>query len=500
MSRLLLLSAYLTATCVFFAQATRSNALASTGFTLGYAVQESGTVCSVNQDLIQTPLFAPYNRDNMGFWYNAAEETAFANVAFIALNYRGDSPCGIVPPPGGEPTSYASNLVSAINQRGYQSFLKVALFDDTGSYIWHIRACQNNTQATFDLGNQTLWETYFWDTRWLKFFQLVPDANRVKIQGRPLVFLWNISHLQGFTNLQGHLTGLIEFLRNKCMTTFGFNPFIVVDWTWINEDPAVGAAVDGVDQWFATSPGANWSKYTHQGASGTFTTGVVNPGFWNPRLNQFTDRANGSALRNGLANALSGNGDLLLMENLTDVEENAGYYRGAILCNPSCGGPTPPAGQCWPYANLYLNIVREEVNPFQKFVQLQAEAADTYQVQSTSSGIFRRDGTLNISYTDATHSNWAVTLKAPDWLQYNSFQLGASSSYLLTIVYTSSSGASGQLLVDGVPVSSFSLPATGRFTAVNAPGRFVVASGNHDIRLQILSGAANIDFWQLNGF
>jgi len=53
-----------------------------------------------------------------------------------------------------------------------------------------------------------------------------------------------------------------------------------------------------------------------------------------------------------------------------------------------------------------------------------------------------------------------------------------------------------------VPVSSFSLPATGRggFTAVNAPGRFVVASGNHDIRLQILSGMANIDFWQLNGF
>jgi hypothetical protein len=437
----------------------------------------------------------------MGFWYNVAEETAFANVAFIALNSRGDSPCGIVPPPGGEPPSYAANLVTAINQRGYQSILQVALFDDTASYIWHIRACKNDPNATFDLGDQTLWQSYFWDNRWLKFFQLVPDTNRAKIQGRPLVFLWNISPAQGFTNYQGRLTGLIQFLRNKCQATFGFNPFIVVDWTWINQDPAVGATVDGVDQWFATSPGNNWSKYTHHGASGTFTSGVVNPGFWTPP-SQFTDRANGNALRNGLANAINGNGDLLLMEGLTDVEENAGYYRGANLCYPGCGGPTPPSGQCWAYANQYLNIVREAVNPFQKFVQLHAEAADTYQVSGRSSGLYRRDGNLNISYTDGTHSNWAVTLTAPDWLQYNSFQLGGSSRYLLTVVYTSASGASGQLLIDGVPVSSFTLPATGGggFRSVDAPARFGVASGNHDIRLQVLSGTATIDLWQLNGF
>ncbi|HVT18529.1 MAG TPA: DUF5010 domain-containing protein [Thermoanaerobaculia bacterium] len=480
-------------------------AVGPSGFTVGYALQEGPSVCSLgsNSPTIQTPMFAPYNRDYLQWWYNIAEEAAFTNVTFIALNFRGDSPCGIVPPPGGEPTSFAGNLVSAINTRGYTGFLKVAMFDDTGSYIWHIRACSGNPNAVFDFSNQGNWQTYFWDNRWLQFFQNVPDANRMKIQNRPLVFLWNVSPAQGFTNLYGNLTSLIQFLRAKCQSTFGFNPFIVVDHTWLDGDPGVGAAVDGVNTWFDTSPNTPWSLYTHNGASGTFTTGVVNPGFWVPASSQYTPRNNGQTLSNGLANTRSAN--LLLMEGLSDVEENAGYYRGASLCNPSCGSPyNPPPGQCWFYANQYLNTVREAVWAYPMYVDYQAEAADAYQLYTTSgSGLYRRDGALDIAYTDYTQSQWAVRLQANEWLQFNSFQLGGSSHYRLGVMYGSQTGATVALLIDGVQVSSASLASTGGldiYSYLDIPQSFPIGSGRHNIRFQVLSGDLRVDFWRLNGF
>jgi hypothetical protein len=224
----------------------------------------------------------------------------------------------------------------------------------------------------------------------------------------------------------------------------------------------------------------------------------------------FLDRGpNGQTLRNLLARTTQS--DLVLIEGISDLPENAGLYRGARSCPPGTSGqglchgyPLPnPAQQCWPHPNFYLNVVRQYTAPFARFAIYEAEAADRFLTfNSAGSGLYRRGDPLDISYTDATQSQWAVKLNPGEWLEFLSFELGASN-YRLAIRYAAASEASGRLLVDGVEAASFQLPATGgdaTYGVYPFPVQFAVASGLHDVRLALDSGSARIDQWSLDGF
>jgi hypothetical protein len=285
----------------------------------------------------------------------------------------------------------------------------------------------------------------------------------------------------------------------------------VVDRSWVDKDSAVGPLVDGVNNWFIPPLGVSYTRRYHNGYSGPFVTTVGVPGFWVPGASgYFLDRGpNGQTLRNLLARTTQS--DLVLIEGISDLPENAGLYRGARSCPPGTSGqglcngyPLPnPAQQCWPHPNFYLNVVRQYTAPFARFVIYEAEAADRFLTfNSAGSGLYRRGDPLDISYTDATQSQWAVKLNPGEWLEFLSFELGASN-YRLAIRYAAASEASGRLLVDGVEAASFQLPATGgdaTYGVYPFPVQFAVASGLHDVRLALDSGSARIDQWSLDGF
>lgn len=471
------------------------------GYSFGYAPREQGgDICTVNENTIQVPLFQSYNRGSQQWWYNLVEEAEFSNVPYLAMNFRGDSPCGVVPPPGGEPTSFASNAVTALINRNYDENLHLALFDDTAAVPAHYEVCTGN--STYNLGNSSLWAPYWWDYRWRRFFQNVPDANRMKVYGRPLIFMWSVAPGLGFTNHSGNLRALILWLRQRCQAEFGFDPFIIVDYTWLQYDSSVGSVVDGVNKWFLVNGGNPWSKYTHNGYSGSFTTGIVNPGFWIPSPPMFTPRNNGNTLRNGLNSTLGSH--LVLMEGITDIEENAGFFRSE-QCEPECGSPyTPPAGQCWSHPNQYINIVREYSAPDARFVVYEAEACDTYNVSHPpAENTFRRGGQLETFYATLTaKKQWLVGLMAGEWVEFQDFELGGSSIYKVTIRYSSVPGATVQLKVDGQVKATVSLGPTGgwrQYQVITGPSQFTINSGYHDVRLLVTGGHARIDYWLLNG-
>jgi len=465
------------------------------GFLVGYAVQERTNVCSIQPNTIQEPLFTPYNRDSVQWWYNLVEEAAFSNAQYIALNFRGDSPCGAYPPAGNQPTHFVSTLVQAINTRGYTSALKVALFDDTGSYPHQLKDCTGS--ATFDLGNRSHWESYFWTTRWKPFFDRVPDANRMKIRGRPLVFLWSVADPL-FVNHRGNLGPLVQWLRARTQAAYGFDPFIIVNSTWVKFDPAVGPLVDGVDDWFDVAAGIAATRYTHEGRSGSFTTGVAHPGFYFRSPFMFIDRRGGETLRAGLD--LTSTADVVLLEGLSDIEENAAFYRGASRCSAACSVNVPPPGQCWSTPNQYLNIVREYANPYPELVVFEAEAADRFSVQSTTgTGLYRRHDPLRIYYTDPAQSQWAVELTSGEWLAFAGFELGDGSARV-RVRYSSTASARVRITIGGIS-GDVSLEPTGHVNTYRTADitNLPVSAGRYDVRLDVISGSARIDSWTYDG-
>lgn len=468
------------------------------GVTVGYAVNELADV--QNQNTFEPPLASPYDRDSMQWWYNTFEEIAFSNIPFAALVVRGQSLNGTWV--GNAPATMAATAVTALNQRGYNNVVKLALFDDTAAYPGSFAADHPGT-TTMDLSNQENWRIYWWENKWRQFFQAVPDSHRMKIQGRPLVLLWRVDLPSPaiFTNINGNLKALISFLRQKCAQEFGFNPFIIADKNWIDHESAVSQVVDGVHNWFSAAQGISWTKYTHNGPSGSFTSGIVTPGFSKISEGLFLDREFGNRFLTGLSNTIPSS-DLVIIEGHTDVEENAGIYRGAVdVVSPS---GSPPIGQRWLWPNQYLNDLREFSAPFPKFVIFEAETCDFFNSPSSpqSGGIFRRAGNLAIDFTDGTMVNWAVTLNAAEWVGYNFFELGGSSNYLFEIDYSSDIGATVQLVIDYNTVATLNLPSTGSLSAYSTAltGKTIaIAAGSHEIRVVVVNGRARLNKWKLDG-
>jgi hypothetical protein len=178
------------------------------------------------------------------------------------------------------------------------------------------------------------------------------------------------------------------------------------------------------------------------------------------------------------------------------------------VCVPGCSGGVPRPADCWGAApsltgSKYLNTIRTFAAPLAKYAVYEAEAADSYATVNTApSALFRRSATLDVAYSMPDQSNWAVRLWPTDWVQYNSFQLGGSS-YAVGVRYSSASGASAHIEIDGITKATFNLAPSGgldTYTVYTHPTKFSISTGGHSIRLKLDSGEARVDFWILNGF
>ncbi|HTQ31739.1 MAG TPA: DUF5010 domain-containing protein, partial [Opitutaceae bacterium] len=386
------------------------------GLNVGFCTFEQSNI-EQDSSLYEPPLFYPYDSEVqnapqftpfMQWWVNLVEEAAFAHVQYLAMGCDGDSDAQI----NFRSATKLWAAVAALDSRGYQGVVNLALFDDTNgygvSYAQDHPPPPGQPPPPIDMSDPTNWAKYWWQYKWEPFFKNVPDQYRQKIQGRPLVIIWAILP-KVMTNVNGSLSPLIDFLRSKCLSEFKFDPFIVVDASWLNYDSNILQHVDGVHSWF---DGKNqWTKYTANARSGTFTTGVCVPGYYSPGY-IYLPRNYGNSFANALSHVISSN--LVLIENQTDTGENTEVYRGA----PDCPSPfgTPPAGERWICPNHYLDIIRDYNIGWAGAMTFEAEACDAFYSPSSppAGNMFRRAGNLSISYTDASQTNWAVNLQTSE--------------------------------------------------------------------------------------
>ena len=201
--------------------------------------------------------------------------------------------------------------------------LKIALFDDTTSAVLRKNRARGHgwtLDVRFDLsdlaGTGEGGLEYFYDQQWKRFFQTVPPAYRLTIDGRPVVFMWH-GGFEWYTR-QNFFHGLIDALRQATRRDFGVDPFVIVEESWLRLDPAAG--VDGVFDWF--EPGRSFATLMTRNG---IRVGHVVPGYDCSRCapaGPVILRQAGKLYQAALE-AVAPSSDLVLIEGITNVDENA---------------------------------------------------------------------------------------------------------------------------------------------------------------------------------
>jgi hypothetical protein len=258
------------------------------------------------------PKFA-WNAQDPAWWTAIVTQAREAGLGWLAPDAWGvettADPASLVP------------LIQAIDRAA--PGLKIALFDDTTSAVLRKNRDRGHgwtLDVRFDLsdlaGTGEGGLEFFYDQQWKRFFQTVPPAYRLTIDGRPVVFMWH-GGFEWYAR-QNFFHALIDGLRQATRRDFGVDPFVIVEESWLRLDPA--ANVDGVFDWF--EPGRSFATLMTRNG---IRVGHVVPGYDCSRCapaGPVILRQAGKLYQAALE-AVASSSDLVLIEGITNVDENA---------------------------------------------------------------------------------------------------------------------------------------------------------------------------------
>jgi Domain of unknown function (DUF5010) len=258
------------------------------------------------------PPTLPWDARNPSWWAAMVRQAHEAGLGWVAPDCWGvDSPA--------DPATLTP-LLRAIDTAA--PGLKIAFFDDTTSEVLrknraHGRGWTN--QVRFDLadlkGEGEGGLSFFYEEQWKRFFETVPQAYRLTIDGRPVVFMW-VGGYEFYAH-QNFFHADVDGLRAAVRRDFGVDPFVIVEESWIQLDPTADA--DAVYDWF--QPHHSFATaMTWKGVR----VGQVVPGYDCSRCSPpgpVLPRQGGAFYRAGLQ-AVAPNSDLVLIDGLNNVDEN----------------------------------------------------------------------------------------------------------------------------------------------------------------------------------
>ncbi len=432
------------------------------------------------------PLFQPYNRDSEYWWNNQVEELDHAGITAILAHNRG---CATALPTemhgtGDMCPNQLSKLATAITAR--TSPIKVGMFDDMPTVGDQVKT---ELGVPFNWANSAHWQTYLWDKRWARWFATVPSSMWAVKAGtnRPIIAIWRAEgDASQFINRSGNMSLAMDWLRNKVLTTYGVDPYIMVEAPYMSgpiSDPTMPGHIDAVFNWFDPATGSGTSAaYNYLGT----TAGTTVPAYRNPFSApgvltspgcgapcREVGRKHGNELISNLMQHRSTN--YLLLEGWTNVIESAGYNRsleGNDLWACTQGHDTNMSD----FPSQDLRTLRRFTNPSSTSVTLEAETADTYSstVGGNPLGFYRisnpTNGTCPVfkSYNDLNVGKLAGTSKT--YFVTDAISIGFRDVYLpagtykIDVTYASTSAVNLCATVNFVTPSCITAPSTGSLT------------------------------------
>lgn len=444
-----------------------------------------------NQSIVKRKIPENANWSEMeAWWQNMAEEVDYSGIDFIALLSRGNQPNA--PDRGNGNPKHIPKLINAMNQRG--ATFKLAIFDDcpnawTGSKNWNESEGESytTTNIKFDCSNPDNYK-YIWDYNLKEAIDHIPDEMRYKIDGRMVIFFWSAKP-SWMTNLEGNLSKILQHIKDECLATYGFEPYLIIDSDWLDNDNSLTTAtVDAVHNWFSAAGG---SSYTLQNWNGVITGACV-PGFGSPSHTPFLDPSmgtsdNGKRLKEGLENTVGAGARTTLVEGFTDAAEAAALWRSTDESTHTF----------YDYANQRLNILRRYTkNPYPDTLKIEAEACDFYLdlTPGNSGGKFLYQGNLDVADCSDTYGGWYVTnSQVNEWLEWKEVPITSGTKFELR--YKSSAESSIEISVDGTSLGVINLPSTNDVWSTMDVGAIIMTkNGLHAVRITVISGNPHINY------
>ncbi|QHW32755.1 DUF5010 domain-containing protein [Paenibacillus rhizovicinus] len=464
------------------------------GVTFGFSdsTLHGGPYNNQGNHIYNLPLFKG-SADESKFWDNYVEELTSAGVDFVAPTIRGYLDPAKAANSGGD-TRKLSGLVAAINRRGAGDQLKISALDDTPASMTDKKnAFKHNTggyDPVFDVGDADGTGEggyqYIWDHNLRAFFQAVPDNLRFKIDGRPVIYEWGIGDF-AFTNQgNGNLKKMIQYVKQQAQAEFGVDPYMIVDQSWLSEDPTVADVVDGVDGWFNVPGGKSVTYFKGR----NYGVAVPSFRFVVGSTNMEIDPNHGQTFKDNLHETVPGS-LVTLVEGFSDWEENAAMWRGR-------DGDYDQTH--YDYPNQMINILRSySQNPFPSSMRVEAESADGYSdtTAGNSYGLYR-DGDMDVQATTDAGGGWSVDASSGEWLEWKEVPLQGAVA-LKARVASKTGGKRFRFVIDGIAGPTIKVPNTGgadKYETVNA-GTFTFPAGSyHTVRLEFVKGGDfNINYW-----
>jgi hypothetical protein len=470
------------------------------GVTCGYqySAQLTGPPTYPNQ--LNISMYNPnggskYDTNNQT-WDTWVEQLQQAGVDFVCPNCTGSWPNTNNPP------TMIAPMVAAVNRRGLASQLQFAIFDDnaaswTAQYNLSIGNGYGYT-TPMDLANPNNWK-FLYDYNYKLFYQTVPDANRFKINGRPVIIFWSTGTTY-ITNIQGNLSRALLYVRQKCQADFGFNPYIVAGSSAITRDTTCTNAgvLDALQGWFTAGPSG--PAYTMRSYSGV-SVGVGVAEFQHPGQSGFLDPNHGQLFESNLANTVGAGALLTLLEGFTDYEEDAAMWRARNL--DANGNVLSYSQTLYDYPNQRIGILRKHSrNPFPSSLLFEAEGCDYFGGANGGNGKvnFYRNGNIAIETTTDTSGGWDVSwIQSGEWFEWEQVPLNGTPHFLVRMA-SSNTGRTGHFVIDVVAQASQTLPNTGgsqNWVTYDFGSYGTYANSYHTVRFVSDNGGISFNWWEV---
>ncbi len=467
------------------------------GVTCGwqYSAQLSGPVSYPTHANIS--LYNPDPANPNATWDSWAEQLAQSGVDFICPNLTGSNPNA-----NGSPSKMLP-LLNAIRHQGLTNRIKFAAFDDNAASWtaqWNMANGRGYGYAQkFDMADTNNWR-FIYDYNYKIFFETIPDENRFKINGRPLIIIWSGNTVTFLTNMQGNASRAILHVRKRCQEDFGFNPFIVLSQDFFSNDSTCNnpGVADGSHSWFTAGP--NGPSHTLTIKNGT-RVGVAVPQFQRAGHSGFLDPAHGALFETGLSNTVGQNALFTLCEGFTDYEEDAAMWRVRNLSTD--GSVLGYTETYYDYPNQRLNILRRHSNwPFPPQLKFEAEGCDYFGGTAGGNGKlnYYRNGNIAIEPASDDGGGHDIGWIQPgEWFEWLEVPMQGSAVRLQARVASPNENCRLHFQVDGTNYPAIQIPNTGGYqvwtTVESGPISFPRGS-YHTVRIICDTGGFNLNYWQ----